>query len=124
MSQDLFRQSPTDDVSTISTIQETLNIGNVYHESGSYRNGRHNNPSVRWVTQSVDDAVYMVHFFERFPLCSRKRRDYEIWAQAVRFLATRRTRGGKDGKSPLTVIRNAKLRQYKQLLEASRKYLP
>jgi hypothetical protein len=40
-------------------------------------------PAVVWVVQSKAECVRLVALLDRFPLRAKKRRDYEIWRQAV-----------------------------------------
>ena len=58
---------------------------------------------------SVQDMLKLVHYFDRFPLRSKKAVDYSIWREAVLFLARPETssRGSllRDLKARLTILR-------------------
>lgn len=41
-------------------------------------------PSWRWVVSRKKDCLDLVAFFEQYPLRSKKAKDFEIWAEAVR----------------------------------------
>lgn len=73
-----------DDLPTLTQIQRELGIGKIRPVSRSKDPKRVNeNPAYRFDVVSKPAAVALVAFFDRFPLRSKKARDYALWRQAV-----------------------------------------
>ena len=48
------------------------------------RKKRGDKPTARWAVQSIRECLDLIAIFETYPLRSKKARDFEIWAKAVR----------------------------------------
>lgn len=68
-------------------------------------------PIIQWRATSLADCRRLVAIFDRFPLRSKKQRDYEIWREAVLELS----RPQRDAE---------RLAQLKEQLHAVRRYRP
>ncbi len=60
-------------------------LGRVYYAPAYPDQVRKNQPSAMWVVTRRRDCLALVDLFESFPLWSKKARDFEVWAQAVRY---------------------------------------
>ena len=76
-----------DDTEIIHAIQRTIGYGRIHHEKKGLRGGRNNNASLRWVVSRSADCLALVALFNSFPLRTKKRRDFLVWAEAVRYLS-------------------------------------
>lgn len=75
-----------DDVAILKLIQSYFGCGDVMHSKPSYLRGRMN-PWVRWSVRKFSDiADVIIPHYEKFPLRSRKAKDFEVWKQGVRFI--------------------------------------
>ena len=111
-----------DDLPTLEIIRSTLRIGNIFFENPRCCHSRKNNPSARWVVQAAKESVVLVQLFRRFPLRSKKRYDFGIWAEAVEFLAAHRAYGNRWVKSGFKPSRNLALVKLKTALETGRQF--
>lgn len=112
-----------DDEATIRLVQSIVGCGNIYQEKARPEPGRNNRPAVRIAFQSCEHAERIVAMFRRFPLRSKKARDFELWAQAVDVLVRAPAYGNRfTGKDPLKPLRNAELMSLKIKMEDGRRY--
>lgn len=76
-----------DDRPLLVEIQERTGLGRIYDvkRSGA-RGGKNTSGSqncVSWCVYRKDECLELVKLFRRFPLRSKKARDFEMWAEAV-----------------------------------------
>lgn len=69
-----------DDEAVLRQIRNTLGVGNVRLAKA----GKLGCDQAEFNVLSKPDCLAMVEFFERYPLRSKKARDFEIWKRAVR----------------------------------------
>ncbi|MES2360102.1 MAG: LAGLIDADG family homing endonuclease [Gemmatimonadota bacterium] len=71
-----------DDRPMIERIREDLGgIGSLYVKDKLAEAPRR--PGIRWEVVKRDEVLWLTRFFDFFELRSKKRRDYEIWREAV-----------------------------------------
>jgi len=89
------------DLSILKEIQSRFGFGTLWigHPASQY------SARVAWTVQSKSECLRLVEIFERFPLRTEKRRDFEIWARAVRAHQSV-SRGNKYNKHDWTAIDN------------------
>ena len=68
-----------DDGPLLLRVQEAFG-GNIHYHAGRVNM---QNPVVRWTCARKDELQGLVEYFDRFPLRSKKARDYTIWRDAV-----------------------------------------
>jgi hypothetical protein len=73
-----------DDEAYLCSIAERAGFGLVNRIHRRAQPGRHNNPVIAWNVRKQADVVRLVAFLDRFPLQSKKARDYEVWRRAVK----------------------------------------
>lgn len=103
-----------DDQDVLASIAERTGIGRIYFDA--HRSGN-SKPCASWTVQSMADALVLVGLVERFPLHTRKARDFEVWARAVRTWATMKRGNRWAGPRDWTPMIDLK-----QELEAARAY--
>lgn len=69
-----------DDASLLAFIADRTGIGRVKDDGSRSGNSK---PCAVWVVESKIDAQRLVCLIDKFPLRSRKARDYEVWRRAV-----------------------------------------
>ena len=74
-----------DDFPILVEIQQRTGLGNARMQHPR----SHRDPFAKWGVSSKVDCLALVGIFERHPLRAKKRRDFEIWAEAVRFWSDR-----------------------------------
>lgn len=72
-----------DDRAILEEIRDTLGIGNIYDVSAGTGPGGNGRPLASFVVTAINDCAALVRFFDKYPLKSKKRRDYEIWQETV-----------------------------------------
>lgn len=72
--------------------------------------------------QSAAGCLRLVELFEKYSLRSKKRADFDIWAEAVRLFATNLTHGSRHGTSPVKRIRDARLAELKERIQSGRRF--
>jgi hypothetical protein len=90
---------PSFSVSQNGDRAEVLHVIQVYFGCGSIRPDR-SDKTLKWETRRLDDLVErVIPHFERYPLLSRKRLDFERFASICRLAAigAHRTRAGLSG---------------------------
>ena len=70
----------SDDAPILREIESRLPVGSVWVGHPPSQRG----PRAVWTVQSKDGCMALVETLERFPLRAKKRRDFEVWARAVR----------------------------------------
>ena len=71
-----------DDEDVVMEIVEALgNIGSVHHRPND---GNTSNPAIFWLVSGKSDCQKLIDHFDKYPLRSKKARDYEIWKELVR----------------------------------------
>jgi len=98
----------SDDETIVRNIHSYLGVGTVaYRPPAKNQEIRKGKSQYRYEVCNVSDIVnYIIHQFEKYPLMSKKRRDYEIWKQACILAHSvgkqkRRYIGGKRGILPI-----------------------
>lgn len=71
-----------DDLPLLEWLRETTGLGEIYPVRRVTIGNAH--PTFAWRIVRQQDCVALVALFERFPLRSKKARDFRLWAQAVR----------------------------------------
>lgn len=72
-----------DDREYLEEIRETLQIGKIYNRPtypGSFPNTK---PAASFRVNIINECVQLVRLFEKYPIPSKKQRDFDIWKQAV-----------------------------------------
>lgn len=64
------------DLGAIYRVKQNANAAHLKHP-------RNSNPGLMWTLQSRPDCLALVAILDRFPLRSKKRRDYDAWRLAV-----------------------------------------
>lgn len=89
-----------DDKAILDLIKEQLKMGTVVHiprakykYEGSFRNSK---DQCMFRVQKIDECQQLVNIFETYPLHSKKARDFEIWKEAVKVVASGNGRKAKD----------------------------
>jgi len=80
-----------DDSAILYEIKKTLgDIGSISRSNsrtGTRSGGHHDNPQVRFAVSSIADIYHiLIPLFEKYPLRSKKRRDFELWREAARLI--------------------------------------
>lgn len=97
-----------DDQSLLESVRATLGGIGTITANRARADQPNRMPQARWTVTKQRELVYLTEFFDAFPLKSKKRRDYDVWREAVIEWAT--------GMPP------AGLAAYKATLEDVRKY--
>jgi hypothetical protein len=100
-----------DDEDLIRTIVATTGIGALYRAkaSGPTRG------AVMWRVKSKAEAVRLRDILDRYPLRSKKRRDYAIWREAVGLWTSRATMTPSQGQEMRRLARAlAAIRRYEK----------
>jgi hypothetical protein len=69
----------SDDRAVLEEIQAQTGLGKIYDSPGR----KTTKPYSRWCVQTQPEVMSLVEVFERYPLRSKKARDFEYWKQAV-----------------------------------------
>lgn len=72
-----------DDRAILEEIQRRLGIGTIYDRPARIRNGHNTQPQTAFYVCAIDECAELVELFEKYPLRAKKKRDFEIWKQAV-----------------------------------------
>jgi hypothetical protein len=75
-----------DDASILHEIVARTGVGKIYMSRNEVRPNRHN--TATWQVTRKDDLAQLVSLLSRYPLRAKKRRDFEIWQDAVSVVAT------------------------------------
>ncbi len=112
-----------DDRGILDEIVRRTGIGRVYDlraEQLSRGDGYRRGGRADWRVSNKVDALALVALFDRFPLRAKKRRDFDIWREAVLLWAGRSKHRG-SGRDPHPV--QARLAELRAELVAVRKYV-
>lgn len=71
-----------DDRFLLEGLRDALDLGTIATESGR-GDSKPRKPTVRWVVGDKVGCLAVVTLFDRFPLWSKKARDFHVWRQAV-----------------------------------------
>lgn len=105
-----------DDRDIIEKINEELGYGWLCFPAR--RNEGGSKPQIGWGVTSGEDCLALVELLERYPLRSKKARDFVIWSEAVRyFVGVKRYRGGLGGPADWS-----KMEEYAVALSTGRVY--
>lgn len=72
-----------DDVEILYKIRDFFHMGNVYFRKVQQHREYLSNPRARWSVQSKKDCMRLVRHFDKYPLQSKKAKDYKIWRAVV-----------------------------------------
>ena len=72
-----------DDKQILEEIRDTLGIGKICNTPADTKHGYNKRPGVVLRVSAIKDCVALVNLFDKYPLRAKKRRDYEIWREAV-----------------------------------------
>jgi hypothetical protein len=100
-----------DDGGLIEEIYTQLGFGCVYHEKHDRPDGKRRQS--RWAARTKSDCAALVEIFDRYPLRSKKARDYMIWREAVEVWAPQRYCREHD-----------RLREFRAALKEVRRFSP
>ena len=82
-----------DDDAIVYKLHQETDIGSVH-----YYTAQSGSRVVRWVVQSQSDCERLVALLNKYPLRAKKRRDFEVWAEAVAVASFIRSgRANNDG---------------------------
>jgi hypothetical protein len=82
-----------DDREALEFYREQTGIGTIYFVKRGNYDVVNAQPLARWATTRRAECVEIVSIFERYPLRTKKARDFAIWAQAVRYWNSDRPEG-------------------------------
>lgn len=106
-----------DDLATLEAIRTAIGFGSISRTHQGPRQGTRGNPSACLYISAKAEMALLVELFDRYPLRSKKARDYAIWKRAV--IEWHRERGAKTRGRDWSVM--AALHEE---LKASRRYVP
>lgn len=72
-----------DDRAILEEIRDTLGIGKIYDKPDRSTLTCKKRPQVEYRVGTIADCAELVKLFDTYPLRAKKRRDFEIWKQAV-----------------------------------------
>lgn len=83
----------SDDTLLLAECSRMTGLGTVYQQAAREGNA---NPSSMWHVAHKSDTARLIELLDRFPLRSKKARDYAIWREAVRIRNGRRRSNRHD----------------------------
>lgn len=107
-----------DDEGILREIVEKTKIG--YVEKYTGKSVANANPQSQWRVNSQVDCLKLIELLEKYPLRAKKKRDFDIWKKAVKYLANakrgHKTRGRRD-LTPIKLLRDKlkNTRMYEQM---------
>lgn len=72
-----------DDRTYLKELQHILQMGKIRDMPVHCSHSPNARPTARFEIKAIEECVQLVRFFEKYPIPSKKRRDFEIWKQAV-----------------------------------------
>ncbi len=72
-----------DDKAIIEEICNILEVGTICISPARPSNGRNNRAVTRFYIGAINECTQMVKLFEKYPLRTKKKRDFTIWKQVV-----------------------------------------
>lgn len=84
-----------DDHAVLEMLHQTTGLGVLYMsvKKNDRKHIRDAKPMTMWTVQTKRECMAVVELFERYPLWTKKARDFHIWAKAVRYLNVGRPEG-------------------------------
>lgn len=82
-----------DDAPLLDAVQRRLALGSLYAAKVNPSQQKTAKAQALWVVYTRGDCMALVEFLDRYPLLSKKARDYEVWRRAVLMRATLRAHG-------------------------------
>lgn len=108
-----------DDLPIIEEIRARTGLGRLVRSGTSCQTGP-GKPRVCWLVDTKPQVTRLCEILETYPLRAKKRRDYEIWSQAVAEWAN--TRRGIGRNSPIRIATNLRMGHLRTQLKAIRVY--
>lgn len=85
-----------DDEDILRQCREFAGAGRLkYYSERTSSRGIRSRPRIDWECRTHGDCMKIVRLFEQYPLRAKKRKDFIVWAEIVRYLLA--TRGSRDG---------------------------
>ena len=72
-----------DDKAVLEEMRDTLGFGTIYLHTGNNPQRPGEKPAYRFEVHRKEDCLKLVKIFRKYPLHSRKARQFELWAEAV-----------------------------------------
>jgi len=73
-----------DDSPLVYNVKDTLQCGTIFKSKCSLGSKYHSKPQIIWRCESIGACRHiLVPLFDRYPLQSKKSRDYDVWRQLV-----------------------------------------
>jgi hypothetical protein len=91
-----------DDRPLLEMVQKTLGFGAVYDSRRIHSTIPNGKPKSTFTCSTARECAAIVELFRRFPLQSKKARDFAIWAEANKLHST-----GGDGRAKLAELATA-----------------
>jgi hypothetical protein len=112
-----------DDSEMLETIKSTLGFGQVYYARKTSVNpqGYVSKPRATFCVWNKGDCLKLVEVFEKYPLRSKKHRDFVLWSEAVRLWNTRTTTGAW-GRDPIQLTTITRMQELAKLIVETRAY--
>lgn len=108
-----------DDMAVIEEIVARTQIGRIHCVfTPSLRAKPNGNPAVQWLVPDKAGCVALVELLDRYPLRSKKARDFKIWRDVLADWMTTRNAAGGPARDWSTMA------TFKAALEDGRKYRP
>lgn len=82
-----------DDREALEFYREQTGLGTIYFIKRGNNDVVNAQPLARWVVNRRSECLAVVNIFERYPLRTKKARDFAIWAQACRYWNSDRPEG-------------------------------
>jgi LAGLIDADG endonuclease len=101
-----------DDDEIIKLFHDTFKIGVVNYYSANRETMPNANPQVVFRIAKLTDCLKLIEIFDNHPLRAKKKKDYEIWKQAVLYHQEHSSggrRGGHNSKEYIDVMENFKI---------------
>lgn len=113
-----------DDLAMLEAIREELGYGLVNVRKTSYTNpqGYHSKRMAAFIVWKKSDCLKLVELLEKYPLRSKKARDFRLWAEAVRLWNSNQTRGRWNLTEPRLAAAVDRMRELYQDIRDVRKY--
>jgi hypothetical protein len=93
-----------DDVALLAGVHRRTGLGSLYYCANESRTSM-GRPGVLWVVYSRSDCLGLVRLLDRYPLLSKKARDYAIWREAVTAMQTKLTGGRRQDWSDMATFK-------------------
>jgi hypothetical protein len=104
-----------DDVAVLNAARQRTGLGALYYSKRGKGDPKGGQPGVQWVIYRRADCEALVTLLDRYPLLTKKARDYKIWREAVAIMETKLTGGRIQPWDDMAAL--------KQRLESIRAYV-